>query len=67
MAKSGGDLRKNASGYYDPTAFTAITNVSEAEKAAYLRQCICDACKIAGFRIEGRIVLIHKYSGNKYK
>lgn len=67
MSKSGGDVKKNASGYSDPTAFTAITNVTEEEKANHLRQCIYDACNISGFRVESRIVLIHKYSGKRYK
>lgn len=61
-----GNLRKNASGYYDPTAFQAITNICEEAVAKELIRYFVGFCKKAGFKIDGRITLIHKYSGKKY-
>lgn len=63
-----GDLRKNASGCYDPTAYQAIKNIEkEDENFHKLLHTIFNICELSGFEIEGRIVLIDKYSGRVYR
>lgn len=55
----GDNLRKNASGYYDPTAYQAIMNVdADADRCNKLIHMIKDMCDLAGFKVDGRIVLI---------
>jgi hypothetical protein len=60
--------RKNASGYSDPTAYEAIKNIDcEDEKFHKLLYTIFYLCELAGFKIDGRIVLIDKYTGRTWK
>lgn len=55
------DLRRNAEGYSDPTAYQAIKNIDrEDENFHKLLHTIFYLCERAGFSIEGRIVLIDK-------
>lgn len=60
--------RTNAMGYLDPTASTAIANVTEEEKSlnllVYVLKYIIDR---AGFELVGRIVLKNKKSGRVYR
>ena len=52
------DLRKNSEGYPDPTAYEAIKRLeAEEQKVNHLLKIIFSVCKLAGFRVEGRIVL----------
>lgn len=58
------DERKNGSGYSDPTAFAAIKNTdADYERFYKLLRTIFSICDLAGFRVEGRIVLVDKESG----
>ena len=61
------DLRKNAEGYSDPTAYEAIKNIEEEERFNKLLHTIFNICELSGFRIEGRIVLIDKVTGKVYR
>lgn len=61
------DLRKNAEGYPDPTAYEAIKNIEEEERFNKLLHTIFNICELSGFRIEGRIVLINKVTGKVYR
>lgn len=64
------DPRRNASGYMDPTAYEAIRNVEweEAEERfKKLLSTIFYICDLAGFRIEGRIVLQDKKTGKVWR
>lgn len=65
------DPRRNASGYMDPTAYEAIRNVdreAEAEERfKKLLNTIFYICELAGFRIEGRIVLQDKKTGKVWR
>lgn len=61
------DLRKNAEGYPDPTAYEAIKNIEEEERFNKLLHTIFNICELSGFRIEGRIVLIDKVTGKVYR
>lgn len=63
------DPRRNTSGYLDPTAYAAINRISEEEEERFHRllRTIFYICEIAGFEIEGRIVLIDKRNGRIWK
>jgi molecular chaperone GrpE (heat shock protein) len=53
------DIRRNGSGYVDPTAHKAIKNVSEKEKeVAKVIKTLQSVAHLAGYNIEGRITLI---------
>lgn len=52
------DLRRNASGYYDPTAYQAIRNAdADDERFHKLLNTIFTICELSGFHIEERIVI----------
>lgn len=62
------DLRKNASGCHDPTAYQAIKNIErEDENFHKLLHTIFNICELSGFQIEGRIVLVDKVSGRVWR
>ena len=61
------DLRKNAEGYPDPTAYEAIKNIEAEERFNKLLYTIFNICELSGFRIEGRIVLIDEVTGKVYR
>ncbi len=61
------DLRKNAERYTDPTACNAITNVLEEDRFHKLLHTIFYICELAGFHVEGRIVLTDKRTGKVWK
>lgn len=54
---------KNKEGYSDPTAYEALRKIDE-EDARYT---IFYLCELAGFRIEGRIVLTDKRTGRIWR
>ena len=61
------DLRKNASGYDDPTAYEAIKNNQSEIRFYKLLHTIFHICELAGFQLEGRIMLKDKRTGIIYK
>lgn len=62
------DLRKNAEGYSDPTAYQAMKNIDqEDERFHKLLHTLFYICEIAGFQIEGRIVLVDKKTGRVWR
>ena len=62
------DVRKNASGYNDPTAHKAIVKVDkEDEKFKKLLDTIFNLCELSGFHIEGRITIRSKKTGRIWK
>ena len=62
------DLKLNASGCPDPTAYQAIKNVDrEDENFHKLLHTIFNICELSGFRIEGRIVLVDEATGKVYR
>ena len=62
------DIRKNQSGYADPTAFEAITKVDkEMEKLKKVIHTIRTICDLAGFEIEERIILKDKKTGKIWR
>ena len=77
------DLRKNAEGYSDPTAYEAIKRVADSEKEKFLKKwqderdadyrfrklldTIFSICELSGFHIEGRIVVKDKKTGKIWR
>ena len=62
------DLKLNASGCPDPTAYQAIKNIDrEDENFHKLLHTIFNICELSGFRIEGRIVLVDEATGKVYR
>ena len=68
MSKNDYDLKRNASGYFDPTAYAALKKIDEEnERFQKLLSTIFYICDLAGFRIEGRIVLRDKRTGKVWR
>ena len=62
------DLKRNASGYYDPTAYKAIKNIEKEEKrVSLLIKTLQSVAHLSGFSIEGRIVLRDKETGEIWR
>jgi len=62
------ELRKNASGCSDPTAYQAMKNIDEEEEAfKKLFRTLRYICNVAGFEFDGRITIRNKESGRVYK
>ena len=62
------ELKRNGSGYHDPTAYKAIKNVTEEEKrVAVVIKTLQSVAHLAGFHIEGRIVLVDKKTGEVWR
>lgn len=64
--------RKNMEGYSDPTAYQAMRNIEREEYKSYERvrsliKTIFYICELAGFRVDGRIVLVDKTTGRIWK
>ena len=59
--------RKNASYCTDLTAYEAIKNAEETERFEKLLRTIFYLCDLAGFHIEGRIVLVDKRTGRTWR
>lgn len=61
-------LNRNQSGCYDPTACEAISHADkEKKKLTKTMETIRNICDIAGFKIEGRIVLVDKKTGKVWR
>lgn len=69
MAQFIDNLKKNGSGYTDPTAYKAIINVEAEEQDRYDRVMdkIEAICNKEGFEIIDQIVLRHKKSGRVWR
>lgn len=63
------DLKKNGSGYYDPTAYNAIKKLDEEESDRFykLLDAIYDICELSGFHVEEHIVLKDKRTGRVWR
>ena len=64
----GNDLRKNQSGYSDPTAYEAIVKTDkELERLHKVIHTIRYICELAGFTLEERIILKDKKTGKVWR
>ena len=62
------ELKRNGSGYIDPTAEKAIKNITEErKKVSRVIKTIQAVAHLAGYEIEDRIVLRDKESGTIWK
>lgn len=62
------DLRKNADGYFDPTAYQAIRNVeADEERFHKLLDMIFTICELSDFHVEERIVIKDKRTGRIWR
>lgn len=62
------ELKKNGSGYVDPTAYKAIKGVDrDRERFLKLLDTIFNICDLAGYHLEGRIVVRDKKSGKVWR
>ncbi len=57
----------NGSGCKDLTAYEAIRNVESEERFNKLLKTIFSICELAGFHVEGRIVLKDKKTGKIWR
>ena len=68
MHHNDNDIKRNGSGYYDPTAYEVLKKDEEEEARFHkLLSMIFDLCELAGFRVEGRIVLEDKKTGRVWR
>lgn len=68
LNKKDKDLRKNASGCNDSTAYEVLKNLEgEEERFHKLLHTIFYICKLADFEIEERIVLIDRRTGKTWR
>lgn len=69
MIGNSSDHRRNSYGYSDPTAYSLICkeNKEEEERFHKLLHTIFYICEIAGFEIDGRIVLVDKKNGRVWR
>lgn len=66
MAKD--DLRRNAEGYFDPTAYEAMRNIERDEERFHkLLDTIFALCELSDFHIEERIVIKDKRTGKVWR
>ena len=68
----GDNLKLNGSGYVDPTAYKAIKHVEKTKKEERARHfkllnTLFYICEMAGFEVQGRIVLKDKKTGRIWK
>lgn len=63
------DIKRNGSGYVDPTAYRAIKNMEreEAERFDKYIHTIFAISELAGYHIEERIVVKDLHTGKIYK
>ena len=69
------DIKHNAEGYKDSTAYKAIMEIEEAKKRRLKEQAEHDKLvqhikyivELAGFKLSSRVRLVHKQSGRRYE
>lgn len=61
--------RTNAEGYNDPTPYKAMKHMQTKDEVRYykLLHTISHICELAGFKVEGRIVVQDTKTGKIYK
>lgn len=62
------ELRRNGSGYVDPTPYQAIKNITKEEKkVSKVIKTLQSVAHLAGYEIEGRIALRDKQTGEIWR
>ena len=68
MNAKNADLKKNGEGYPDPTAYEAIKNIEkEMAKLNWLVKTLHSVSELAGYQIEGRVVLKNIETGKIWR
>lgn len=71
MMAGDNDIKRNGSGYLDPTAYKAIKNVEDSKKSderfRLLLDTIFNICELSGFHLEERIVVKDKKTGKIWR
>ena len=68
MSKEHNDLKKNGSGYSDPTAYEAIKKADKDDERFHkLLETIFNICELSGFHMEGRLVVRDKTTGKVWR
>lgn len=68
METGSNDLRRNASGYFDSTAYEAIKSAdADDERFHKLLNTIFNICELSGFHLEERIVLKDTQTGKIWR
>ena len=68
MEMANNDLRRNAEGYSDPTAYEAIKNLdADDERFHKLLNTIFTICELSGSHLEERIVLKDLQTGKVWR
>lgn len=61
-------LKRNGSGYSDPTAYEAIKNMQdESDRFHKLLDVIFNICELSGYHLEERIVVKDKKTGKVWR
>lgn len=62
------ELKRNGSGYTDPTAYKALKRIDKNEtRVKRVIKTLQEVAHLAGFEIEGRITLIDKKTGDIWR
>lgn len=64
------DLKRNGSGYYDPTAYSVMKKIEsdmETERFHKLLNAIFDICELSDFHIEERLIIKDKRTGRVWR
>ena len=61
------ELKKNGSGYPDPTAYGAFREMWSEERHAKTIHAILHICELGGFKLESRIVLRDTKTGRLWE
>lgn len=62
------ELKRNGSGYKDPTAYKALKHIDKNEtRVKRVIKTLQEVAHLAGFEIEGRITLIDKRTGDIWR
>ena len=63
------DIRRNASGYYDPTAYEAIQRVDQEAESRFkkLLNTIFSIIDLAGFELQNRLEIRDKKTGKIWR
>ena len=64
------DLKRNGSGYYDPTAYAVMKKIEsdiETERFHKLLNAIFDICELSDFHIEERLIIKDKRTGRVWR
>lgn len=60
-------IKRNGSGYYDPTAYQVLRDMEAEERYKKVLGCILRICELSDFYVEERLVLKDKRTGRVWR